>query len=101
MFGHCHTDKEKRKLNEECKLNWINTYKDTVTSVCNKRRSIIQGAQRTAVVVFAEKNEHTITSRGAFFATLMSLIPTMCCFSSGIGQSYSVSTCKLAINFGK
>ena len=61
MFGYCHTDKDKRKLDEEYKTNWVNTYKDTVTSVCNKRRSTIQGAMRTAVMVFAEKNKYTIT----------------------------------------
>ena len=63
MFEYCHTEKDKLKFANEknYKQNWVNTYKDAVTMVCNKRRSTIQGALRTAVMVFAEKHKHTIT----------------------------------------
>ena len=61
MYAFCHHDKDKQRMGKEHKTNWVNTYKDTVTSVCNKRRSTIQGALRTAVMVFAEKRGRSFT----------------------------------------
>lgn len=61
MFDFYFSDKERKKFPKDYKTTWVNTYMDTVTTTCNKRRTTIQGALRSAIMAFAEKHKRHIS----------------------------------------